>query len=135
MVVVTSTANVPGDVVNNAKIGPSQNPVLIQNGATIGGAFINNSTVYGHIEGNRQAGGTASAAGILDLSPGAPVIQNNGLVTANATATGAKGNAAIAVAGGVVQGAAFTGVASQTILNNGKMHAGASATAKAGGAD
>ena len=88
-VIVGPTANVTGDVINNVTIGNGNdpNPVFISSGAVITGAFVNNGTSTQTIQSTATAA-IAAAAGIIDTAVGVPVIENNGLITADATANG-----------------------------------------------
>ena len=139
-VVITGAANIAGDVTNQSTIGlgHDSNPVAIQSGAIITGAFVNEGVIQANSAVvNFPGNATALAAGIVDTAPGVPRINNtaNGVIAATASASAA--GRALAGAGGVVQAEAFLGAVSDTVTNSGQISAHATAralgTAAAGG--
>ena len=128
-VIITSTANVSGDVVNQSVIGNGNdaNPVAIQSGAVITGAFINKGQFRQQHAAVVPSINIAAAAAIIDTAPGVERINNtsSGVIPANATA----GNALIALAGagGVVQAEALANSVADTVTNAGSILAHASA--------
>ena len=133
-VIITNTANVPGDVINQTTIGSGNdpNPVEIDNGAVITGAFINEGQIHANDTVASLGNATALAAGIFDTAPGVPRINNtaSGVISATAKASAsALGGVALAGAGGVVQIEAVTGPVSDTVTNAGQISAHATANA------